>query len=61
MRDVRYSGSPMLLEPGCEWIVDAQGCDPALLRSIEVLSALFDRAMRELKHRGGAYNAPRVS
>jgi S-adenosylmethionine decarboxylase len=38
----------MSVESGCEWIVDAQGCDPAPLRSIAVLSALFDRAMREL-------------
>ncbi|MBI5083119.1 MAG: S-adenosylmethionine decarboxylase [Acidobacteria bacterium] len=27
---------------GCEWVVDAAGCDPAALASLPVLAALFD-------------------
>jgi S-adenosylmethionine decarboxylase len=36
---------------GVEWIVDAHGCDPALLRSRELLRALFDRIVEELSLR----------
>lgn len=38
----------MTLEAGCEWLVDAHGCDPAALRSPEVLHALCDRIVAEL-------------
>ncbi len=38
----------MVVEPGCQWLVDAEGCDPAALRSLDVLAALFDRVIREL-------------
>jgi S-adenosylmethionine decarboxylase len=34
-----------------EWLVDAHGCAPASLRSRDVLSALFDRIVRELSLR----------
>jgi S-adenosylmethionine decarboxylase len=27
---------------GAEWVIEARGCDPARLRSVDVLSALFD-------------------
>ena len=27
---------------GCEWVVDAAGCDPATLASLPALEALFD-------------------
>jgi S-adenosylmethionine decarboxylase len=33
---------------GTEWVVDAHGCDPEVLRSQESLAALFDRVVREL-------------
>jgi S-adenosylmethionine decarboxylase len=33
----------MLDGSGCEWVVDAQGCDPARLTDLTALSALFDR------------------
>jgi S-adenosylmethionine decarboxylase len=33
---------------GTEWIVDAHGCDPSLLRSSATLGRLFDRIVREL-------------
>jgi S-adenosylmethionine decarboxylase len=33
---------------GCEWIVDARGCDPAPLASVDVLRALFDRMIADL-------------
>ena len=39
----------MTIDTGCEWIVDAGGCDPAALRSFAVLQAIFDRALRELR------------
>jgi len=44
----------MTVEPGCEWIVDAGGCNPDRLRSIEALSALFDRLLGELSLRAVA-------
>src|SRR5262245_44489769 len=44
----------MTVEPGCEWIVDASGCDPGRLRSIDALSALFDRVLDELQLRAVA-------
>ena len=34
---------------GAEWIVDAYGCDPLLLREERVLRALFARAVEELR------------
>jgi S-adenosylmethionine decarboxylase len=33
---------------GTEWIVDAHGCDPSLLRSSEALRRLFERIVHEL-------------
>ena len=33
---------------GIEWLVDAHGCAPALLRSPELLAALFDRIVLDL-------------
>lgn len=40
--------SPVHLVGGVEWIVDAHGCDPALLRSAAPMKALFARAIAEL-------------
>jgi S-adenosylmethionine decarboxylase len=37
-----------LLSVGTEWIVDAHGCDPSLLRSRPVLAGLFARIVAEL-------------
>ena len=37
------------MEPGCEWIVDANGCDPSALRSLSALQALFDRIISDLR------------
>ena len=37
------------VEPGCEWIVDAYGCDPAALRSLDALQALFERLIADLQ------------
>ena len=34
--------------PGTEWVVDAHGCDPAALRSREVLGVLFRQVVAEL-------------
>ncbi len=34
--------------PGTEWVVDAHGCDPQALRSLEVLEALFRQVVDEL-------------
>ena len=36
------------MEPGCEWIVDAYGCDPSRLRSLDGLQALFAQIVEEL-------------
>ena len=33
---------------GIEWLVEAHGCDPQLLSSIDTLQALFARMVREL-------------
>ena len=33
---------------GCEWVVDAAGCDPATLVSLPVLEHLFDDIVAEL-------------
>ena len=33
---------------GCEWIVDAKGCSPAALRSLEKLQALLGHLVEEL-------------
>lgn len=33
---------------GVEWLVEARGCDPARLRSVDVLRELFDRVVAEL-------------
>jgi S-adenosylmethionine decarboxylase len=33
---------------GIEWIVEAHGCSPDSLRSLETLRALFERIIREL-------------
>lgn len=39
----------MTKDTGCEWLVDAHGCDPAALRSLETLQGLFRRAVEELE------------
>lgn len=36
---------------GCQWIVDAHGCEPARLADAGALAALFDRIVRELELR----------
>lgn len=33
---------------GCEWLVDAAGCDPASLRSRDALSAVFDAVIEDV-------------
>jgi S-adenosylmethionine decarboxylase len=33
---------------GCEWIIEAHGCDPDVLRDRARLAALFERLIREL-------------
>lgn len=38
----------MSLPTGVEWLVDAQGCAAAALRSRETLARLFDRIVSEL-------------
>ena len=41
------AGHPAL-GAGTEWVLEARGCDPARLRSVDVLRELFDRVVREL-------------
>ncbi|MGC4116722.1 MAG: S-adenosylmethionine decarboxylase [Myxococcales bacterium] len=36
------------MQTGREWVIDAAGCDPRMLESVEALQALFDAAVREL-------------
>ncbi|MGI5864448.1 MAG: S-adenosylmethionine decarboxylase [Myxococcales bacterium] len=43
------SPSPIALGRGVEWIVDAHGCSPELLRSERALGGLFSRLVRELE------------
>lgn len=39
---------------GCEWIIEAHGCDPAALADREALCALFDRMIADMDlHRAG--------
>lgn len=40
------AGTPEAL--GCEWIVEARGCDPAGLADLDLLKALFHRIVDEL-------------
>jgi S-adenosylmethionine decarboxylase len=35
-------------ERGTAWVIDALGCDPALLRAVEPIAALFERIVRDL-------------
>lgn len=37
-----------MLETGAEWIVDAAGCSPRALATVDTLRSLFDRIIREL-------------
>jgi S-adenosylmethionine decarboxylase len=39
------------IAPGSEWIVDADRCDPAPLRSPDALGALFELILKELELR----------
>lgn len=34
---------------GCEWIVDAHGCDASRLRTVEAVRSVCDRVVRELE------------
>lgn len=34
---------------GCEWVVEAYGCEPASLRSLDKLQALFGAMIEELR------------
>jgi S-adenosylmethionine decarboxylase len=38
----------MELTGGCEWVVEAHGCDPALLGDVPALQALFSQIIDEL-------------
>jgi S-adenosylmethionine decarboxylase len=33
---------------GCEWVIEAHGCDPATLADLVVLCALFQRLVEEM-------------
>lgn len=35
--------------PGCEWIVDAHGCDPSALRRLDTLKRLFAEVVAQLR------------
>lgn len=39
----------MNLTGGCEWIVEAHGCDPGALQDPEKIEALFRQMVRELE------------
>jgi S-adenosylmethionine decarboxylase len=38
-----------VLTEGCEWIVDARGCDPARVGDLDTLRALFAQIIIELR------------
>ena len=38
----------MDLTGGCEWVVEAHGCDPESLRNLGLLAQLFDQVIRDL-------------
>ncbi len=44
----RVSEKVRQIETGCEWIVDAHGCDRTALQSLDVLQGLFALAIGEL-------------
>lgn len=37
------------VKSGCEWVVEAHGCDPAALSDVGTLSALFARIVADLE------------
>lgn len=39
------------MQVGTEWLIDAEGCSPALLRDPEALRGLCDRVLHELQLR----------
>jgi S-adenosylmethionine decarboxylase len=48
MPAVSHQDDPELPRSGCEWIVDAFGCDPEVLGSRDTLDALFAQVIRDL-------------
>lgn len=36
------------MDIGAEWLIDAGGCDPRLLASVDVMQRLFDRIIADL-------------
>jgi S-adenosylmethionine decarboxylase len=36
------------MDIGAEWLIDAAGCEPRALSSVDVVRALFDRIIRDL-------------
>ena len=39
----------MELTGGCEWVVEAHGCDAAALGDVPLLAALFDEIVRDMQ------------
>ena len=39
----------MDLTGGCEWVVEAHGCDPDALQDVGLLSKLFDQVIADLR------------
>jgi S-adenosylmethionine decarboxylase len=44
----RNSNQSVNLSGGCEWVVEAHGCDPAVLSEVSLLQGLFDDIVREM-------------
>ncbi|HYP13305.1 MAG TPA: S-adenosylmethionine decarboxylase [Bryobacteraceae bacterium] len=42
------SDPEVALTGGCEWVVEAHGCDPSLLRDVAGLQTLFDQIVKDL-------------
>jgi S-adenosylmethionine decarboxylase len=49
LQSVLLASALPIPETGIEWLVDAHGCDPAALRSLDTLSGLFGRIVSDLR------------
>jgi S-adenosylmethionine decarboxylase len=44
-----YNNQTVNLPGGCEWVVEAHGCDAAALGDVSVLESLFDSIIRDMQ------------
>ena len=44
-----YNNETVDLTGGCEWVVEAHGCDPVALQDVALLSHLFEQVIDDLR------------